>query len=77
MRIEPIDKPSSWLGRLMSFAMRRQLGKQITPSRVVYNRVPRMWNVSWALFRLEYQGFRISHELTLLIQTRAAMLNRC
>ena len=77
MRIEPIDKPSSWLGRLMSFAMHRQLGKQITPSRVVYNRVPRMWNVSWALFRLEYQGFRISHELTLLIQTRAAMLNRC
>lgn len=77
MRIEPIDKPSSWLGRLMSFAMRRQLGKAITPSRVVYNRVPRMWNVSWALFRLEYQGFRISHELALLIKTRAAMLNRC
>jgi alkylhydroperoxidase family enzyme len=77
MRLEPIDQPSSWLGRLMTVAMRWQLGKSITPARVIYNRVPRMWNVSWALLRLQTQGLRLDRELRFLIQIRAAMLNRC
>ena len=77
MRLEPIDRPASLLGRLMSFAMRRRLGKEITPARVIYNRVPRMWNVSWALLRLQMQGLRLDPELRFLVQLRAAMLNRC
>ena len=77
MRLTPVDRPSSWLGRLLSFAMRRELGRAITPARVIYNRVPRMWNVSWALIRLQMQGLRLDPELRLLLQTRAAMLNRC
>jgi alkylhydroperoxidase family enzyme len=77
MRLEPIDTPSSWLGRLLSFAMRRQLGKTIMPARVIYNRVPRMWNVTWALLRLQWTGLRIDPSLRLLVQTRAGMLNRC
>ena len=77
MRLEPIDRPASLLGRLMTFAMRRQLGKSITPARVVYNRVPRMWNVSWALLRLQLRGLRLDPELRTLLQIRAAMLNRC
>ena len=77
MRLEPIDRPASLLGRLMSFAMRRRLGKAITPARVIYNRVPRMWNVSWALLRLQMQGLRLDPELRFLVQLRAAMLNRC
>ena len=77
MRLEPVDTPSSWLGRLLSFAMRRQLGKTIMPARVIYNRVPRMWNVTWALLRLQWTGLRIEPGLRLLVQTRAGMLNRC
>ncbi len=77
MRLPPIDKPASWLGRLISLGMRRQLGKTVTPARVIYNRVPRMWNVSWALYRLQMQGLSLDPELALLVQTRAAMLNRC
>lgn len=77
MRLEPIDRPSSWLGRLMSFAMKRQLGKVILPSRVVYNRIPRMWNVSWALLNLEMRGLTIPWDLRLLIHTRASMMNGC
>jgi alkylhydroperoxidase family enzyme len=57
--------------------MRRQLGKTIMPARVIYNRVPRMWNVTWALLRLQLQGLRIEPSLRLLVQTRAGMLNRC
>ncbi len=77
MRLAPIDAPSSWLGRLLSFAMRRQLGRVLTPARVVYNRVPRMWNVSWALIRLDLHGIRLPTELVLLLQTRVALLNGC
>ncbi|MEN8185142.1 MAG: hypothetical protein ABFS46_21680, partial [Myxococcota bacterium] len=77
MRLEPIDKASSWLGALLSFAMRRQLGKTIMPARVIYNRVPRMWNVTWALLRLQLQGLVLEPSLRLLVQTRAGMLNRC
>ena len=61
MRLEPIEKPSSLLGRFLSWAMRRQLGKTITPAKVLYNRVPRMWNLSWALLRLELQGIELVH----------------
>jgi alkylhydroperoxidase family enzyme len=77
MRLEPVPRPASLLGRILSFAMQRQLGRVITPAQVIYNRVPRMWNVSWALIRLQLRGLRIAPDLRLLIQTRAAMLNRC
>ncbi len=77
MRLEPVDRPSSWLGRLISFAMRRQLGKVITPARVFYNRVPRMWNVSFAMIRLDTTGLRLPSSLSLLLQTHVAMLNGC
>jgi len=77
MRLEPIDRPASLLGWLITLAMRWRLGKDITPARVIYNRVPRMWNVSWALLRLQLQGLRLDPELRFLVQLRAAMLNRC
>lgn len=77
MRLDPVDRSPTWLARLLSFAMRRQLGKTITPARVIYNRVPRMWNVTWALLRLQLQGLRIEPSLRLLVQARAGMLNRC
>jgi alkylhydroperoxidase family enzyme len=77
MRLEPIDRPASLLGWLITLAMRWRLGKDITPARVIYNRVPRMWNVSWALLRLQLQGLRLDPELRFLVQLRAATLNRC
>lgn len=77
MRLEPVDRPSSLLGHLMSFAMRQQLGQVITPARVFYNRVPRMWNVGFALVRLLMTGLRMPASLRLLLQARVAMLNGC
>lgn len=77
MRLEPIDKPSSLRGRLMSAAMRWQLGKVITPARVFYNRVPRLWNVAWAQIMLQMRGLSIPQELFLLIQARVSQMNGC
>jgi alkylhydroperoxidase family enzyme len=61
----------------MSFLTRRTLGKEITPARVIYNRVPRMWNVSWALVNLDLRGFSLPHELLYLIHVHVSSLNAC
>ena len=76
MRLEPIDRPASLLGRVMSFGMRRVLGRAITPAQALYNRVPRLWNVAWAFLRLT-NSLSISKELALLLQTQVAMRNGC
>jgi alkylhydroperoxidase family enzyme len=77
MRLAPVERPPTLLGRLLSFATRRALGKEITPARVIYNRMPRMWNVSWALLNLDLRGYTLPHELLLLIHVRVSMLNGC
>ena len=77
MRLSPIEKPPTLLGRVLSFAQRRVLGKAITPAKVVYNRVPRMWNVSWALVMLDLRGFTLPHELLYLMHVRISLLNGC
>jgi alkylhydroperoxidase family enzyme len=77
MRLAPIERPPTLLGRALSFAQRRVLGKTITPAKVVYNRVPRMWNVSWALVNLDLRGFTLPHELLYLMHVRISLLNGC
>ena len=77
MRLTPIDRPPTLLGRFVSFLYRRALGKTITPARVINNRVPRMWNVSWALLNLDLRGFTLPHELLYLMHVRVSTLNGC
>ncbi len=77
MRLEPIDRAPNWIGRLASWWMRRQLGTVITPARVIYNRVPGMYRVSWSLLRLHQSGLHLPAELRLLVQTWVAMVNEC
>lgn len=76
MRLSSIDRPSSLLGRLMTRATRKMFGREITPARVVYNRVPRMWNVGLALYRLERDS-TLPAGLWLLIQAFVASANEC
>jgi AhpD family alkylhydroperoxidase len=76
-RLAPVERPPKLLGRILSYAQRRMLGKALTPAKVVYNRIPRMWNVSWALVNLEMRGYTLDEELSLLIHVRASLLNGC
>jgi AhpD family alkylhydroperoxidase len=57
--------------------MRRQLGKVVTPARVIYNRVPRLYNVAWQLVRVQREGLELDPALRLLAQSWVAMVNRC
>jgi AhpD family alkylhydroperoxidase len=77
MRLEPIDRPPTLLARVAGAMMRRQLGKVITPARVIYNRVPRMYNVAWQLVKLQREGLTLEPDLKLLVQVWVAMVNRC
>jgi AhpD family alkylhydroperoxidase len=76
-RLDPIDQPPTFTARIAALLMRRQLGKVIAPARVIYNRVPRMYNLSWQLVRLQRDGLTLEPELRLLVQVWVAMVNRC
>lgn len=77
MRLAPIEKPPTLLGKLITFAAKRRLGRAITPGQVVYNRVPAAWRISLALLRFDLYGATLSHELRLLATTHVSMLNGC
>ena len=77
MRLAPIERPPSLLGKLLDSAIRRMLGRSITPSQVVYNRVPAAWRISLAFQLFERFGSRLPEELRLLLTTRVAQLNGC
>jgi alkylhydroperoxidase family enzyme len=77
MRLEPIERPPSLLGKLLDFAIRRMLGRPITPSQVIYNRVPAAWRISLAFQLFERFGSKLPGELMLLVTTHVAMLNGC
>jgi alkylhydroperoxidase family enzyme len=77
MRLTPIEKPPSVLGKLLDFGIRRMLGRPITPSQVIYNRVPAAWRISLAFQLFERFGAKLPAELLLLVTTHVAMLNGC
>jgi len=77
MRLEPIDRPPTWKARIAAWTMKRRLGKVLTPARVVYNRVPAAYDVAYALIKLVERGLVVDPQLRLLVQTWAAMINRC
>lgn len=77
MRLSAIEKPSSLLGWVLDFAIRRTLGRSITPSQVIYNRVPAAWRISLAFQLFDRFGAKLPHDLLLLVTTHVAMLNGC
>jgi len=77
MRLAPIEKPPTLKARVAGWMMKRQLGKVIMPALVVYNRVPALYDVSYALLKATRSGLSLDTGLRLLVQTWAAMINRC
>jgi alkylhydroperoxidase family enzyme len=77
MRIAPIEKPRQLIAKIFYWAVKRRLGKVMTPAKVVYARVP-------ALFRLAYEEVKIVEgkltvdpTVSILVRTWAAMINDC
>lgn len=77
MQLAPIESPPSLLGKLLDAGIRRVLGRSITPSQVVYNRVPAGWWISLVFQLFERFGSVLPVELRLLVTTRVALSNGC
>lgn len=77
MRIAPIEKPNGLLMRLSYWLLRRQLGKTITPWKVIFARlpgaIPSQLGIYWALER----GVKLDHDLALMLQALVAGANGC
>jgi alkylhydroperoxidase family enzyme len=77
MRLPPIEHPHGIKMRLAYAWSRRQLGKAITPLKVVYARVPKSLDLGRAMSTFLQSPFRIEKELVFLIETYTAGLNKC
>jgi AhpD family alkylhydroperoxidase len=77
MRIAPIEAPKGLLMRLSYWLLRRQLGKTITPWKVIFARlpgaIPSQLGIYWGLER----GVRLDHDLALMLQALVAGTNGC
>ena len=77
MRLQPIEKPKGLLMRLAYWMTRRQLGKVITPMKVLYPRMPGLLKLSYELQKFEMHGLRLDPELHFMVAVLAAQINGC
>ncbi len=77
MRIPPIERPTGLLARLAYWMSRRQLGKVMTPMKVVFARIPRTILVEYQVMRVLEGGLGLDRGLQLLLQTHVASINGC
>lgn len=75
-RLTPVENPPSLKTKLAYWLTKKQLGKVITPLKVIYARFPESLSLGKALVDME-DKFTIDRELQLLIQTYTATLNGC
>jgi AhpD family alkylhydroperoxidase len=78
MRIQPIESTNPVL-RLVSWMMRRQFGRSITPVNVIFTRLPRALLAQLGIYAGLGTGksLPIDPELQLLLQHRTAEINGC
>lgn len=77
MRLEPIEKPKGLLIRIAYWMTRRQLGKVMTPMKVLYPRMPGMLRLSYEIHKFETKGIRLEPGLHFMVATLAAQINGC
>jgi AhpD family alkylhydroperoxidase len=77
MRLEPIEKPRSPIMRIAYWMSRRQLGKVMTPLKVIYARNPKLALLAHRTNRVVEKGLALDPELALLIETQSSAMNHC
>lgn len=77
MRLEPLEKPRSLILRLAYWGMRRQMGKVMTPVKVLTARMPGSLKLTNAIVKYESKKIRIDRELHYLIVAMTSQINGC
>jgi len=68
MRLEPIEKPKGLMMRIAYWMTRRQMGKVMTPMKVVYGRMPRALKRSYEIAKFETKGIRLEPQLKFMVR---------
>jgi alkylhydroperoxidase family enzyme len=77
MRLEPIENPRHPITRLVYWMARRRLGKVMTPMKVVYARIPKIFRLVYEEVKLVEKGLSVDPVINLLVRTWVAMINEC
>ncbi|MFN8282278.1 MAG: carboxymuconolactone decarboxylase family protein [Chitinophagales bacterium] len=76
-RIAPIEHPKSLKLKFFFFAFKKYFGKNITPAKVLYTRVPELLGVSMKFNSIDGSIKDIEPELKLMIKYFIAQENEC
>lgn len=77
MRLEPIEKPKGFMMKLAYWGMRRQMGKVMTPVKVVTARMPGSLKFTNEIVKFETKRIRIEPTLHYLIVSLTSQINGC
>lgn len=77
LRLRPIERPRGLLLRLFNWAVRRRLGKAMTPAKVIYARLPSLLWRTLPMYHLLERGLSLDPELRHLIEVHVASVNGC
>lgn len=77
MRLQPIEKPKGFMMRMAYWGMKRQMGKVMTPVKVMGPRIPRSMGMMNSIAQFELKKIRLEPELHILIGVHTAQTNGC
>jgi len=77
MRLTPIERAPTLLGKVMFAVMRKLFGTVPTPYRVVFTRLPEALFAQLQIVRVLDRKLRLDPELRLLVSSHVASLNGC
>jgi alkylhydroperoxidase family enzyme len=75
-RLDPIEQPSKLKTKVIYWFTRRQMGKVITPMKVVNARMPQSLRLAYEMSKVE-KSLAISSRLRFLVKSYVATLNGC
>lgn len=75
MRLEPIEKPKGLMMRIAFWMTRRQLGKVMTPIKVLTARMPGSLRLTYEIQKFEMKRIRLKPELHYMVVVLASQIN--
>ncbi len=76
-RLEPIERPRGFMMRLAYWGMKRQMGKVMSPVKVVTARMPGSLKFTNEIVKYETKKIRLEKELHYLIVALTSQINGC
>lgn len=77
MRLDPIEKPKGFMMRMAYWGIKRQMGKVMTPVKVVTARMPGSLKFTNEIVKFETKKIRLEPELHYMIVALTSNINGC